>query len=129
MSELAEAEPAAFAMPAARRTTIQALASAIAAGQVDLGAGADWDQARSTLAELPGIGPWTIEMIALRGLGDPDAFAAADLGVRRAAATLGLPSSAAPLTKRAEGWRPGRGYATQYLWATSDHAINRLPAA
>jgi len=129
MSELAEAEPAAFAMPAARRTTIRALARAIAAGQVDLGAGADWDQARSGLAELPGIGPWTIEMIALRGLGDPDAFAAGDLGVRRAAATLGLPGSPAALTKRAEAWRPWRGYAMQYLWATSDHAINRLPAA
>jgi len=129
MSELAEAEPGAFAMPAARRTTIQALVRAIAVGQVDLGAGADWDQARTTLAELPGIGPWTIEMIALRGLGDPDAFAAADLGVRRAAATLGLPGSPAALTRRAEAWRPWRGYAIQYLWATSDHAINRLPAA
>jgi AraC family transcriptional regulator, regulatory protein of adaptative response / DNA-3-methyladenine glycosylase II len=129
MSELAEAAPAAFAMPAARRATIQALARAIAAGQVDLGAGADWDAARSTLAEVPGIGPWTIEMIALRGLGDPDAFAAADLGVRRAAATLGLPGSPAALTRRADAWRPWRGYAMQYLWATSDHAINRLPAA
>jgi AraC family transcriptional regulator, regulatory protein of adaptative response / DNA-3-methyladenine glycosylase II len=129
MSELAEAEPAAVAMPAARRTSVQALAGAIASGQVDLDAGADWDQARCTLAEVPGIGPWTIEMIALRGLGDPDAFAAADLGVRRAAATLGLPGSPAALTRRAEAWRPWRGYAMQYLWATSDHAINRLPAA
>src|SRR5262249_4330815 len=129
MGELAEAEPAAYAMPAARRMTVQALARAIAAGQVDLGAGADWDQARRSLAEVPGIGPWTIEMVALRGLGDPDAFAAADLGVRRAAATLGLPGSPAALTKRAEAWRPWRGYAMQYLWATSDHAINRLPAA
>jgi AraC family transcriptional regulator, regulatory protein of adaptative response / DNA-3-methyladenine glycosylase II len=129
MVGLAEAEPAAFAMPAARRTSVQALARAIAAGQVDLDAGADWEQARSTLADVPGIGPWTIEMIALRGLGDPDAFAAADLGVRRGAATLGLPGSPAALTKRADAWRPWRGYATQYLWATSDHAINRLPAA
>ena len=129
MGELAQAEPAAYAMPAARRMTVQALARAIAAGQVDLGAGADWDQARRSLAEVPGIGPWTIEMVALRGLGDPDAFAAADLGVRRAAATLCLPGSPAALTKRAEAWRPWRGYAMQYLWATSDHAINRLPAA
>jgi len=129
MSTLAAAEPAAFALPASRRKTVQALARAIASGQVDLGAGADWERARSTLAGVPGVGPWTIEMIALRGLGDPDAFAPADLGVRRAAAALRLPGSPVALTRRAEQWRPWRGYAMQYLWATSDHAINRLPAA
>ena len=65
-----------------------ALARAIASGTVDLGAGADWDLARSTLAAVPGIGPWTIELVAMRGLGDPDAFTATDLGVRQAAAGL-----------------------------------------
>ncbi|HYS32535.1 MAG TPA: AlkA N-terminal domain-containing protein [Streptosporangiaceae bacterium] len=129
MGMLAQADAAAFAMPAARRRTVRTLAQAIASGQVDLGAGADWSRARSTLAAVPGIGPWTVEMVALRGLGDPDAFAAADLGVRRAAAALGLPPSPAALTRRAERWRPWRGYAVQYLWATSDHAINQLPAA
>ena len=78
---------------------------------------------------VPGIGPWTIELVAMRGLGDPDAFTATDLGVRQAAAGLGLPGSPAALIRRAEPWRPWRGYAVQYLWATSDHAINQLPAA
>ena len=123
-----ESAPLAFAMPASRRRTVHALTQAIASGRVDLGPGADWDQARTALAAVPGIGPWTIEMIALRGLGDPDAFAPADLGVRRAAAALGLPGSPAALTGRAERWRPWRGYAMQYLWATCDHPINRLPA-
>ena len=129
MVALADADEAALALPATRRQTVIALARAIAAGAVDLGAGADWDLARSTLAAVPGIGPWTIELVAMRGLGDPDAFTATDLGVRQAAAGLGLPGSPAALIRRAEPWRPWRGYAVQYLWATSDHAINQLPAA
>ncbi len=116
-----------MAMPQARKEAIAALAGAIAGGDVDLGPGADWQAARQQLARVPGLGPWTTEVIALRGLGDPDAFPATDLGVRHAANALGLPGSPAALTRRAEPWRPWRGYAVQYLWATSDHAINRLP--
>jgi AraC family transcriptional regulator of adaptative response / DNA-3-methyladenine glycosylase II len=129
MAVLAEAQDGTLAMPAARRQTVRALAHAIASGKVDLGPGADWDLARSALGAVPGIGPWTIELVALRGLGDPDAFTPTDLGVRLAAAALGLPGSPAALTRRAAPWRPWRGYAVQYLWATSEHAINHLPAA
>ena len=120
---------AVLAMPAGRRGTVQALASAIAGGEIDLGPGADWQQARSRLSAVPGLGPWSVELIAMRGLGDPDAFTPTDLGVRQTAAALGLPPSPAALTRRAEPWRPWRGYAVQYLWATSGHAINHLPAA
>ena len=63
----------------------------------------------------------------MRGLGDPDAFIPGDLGVRIAARQLGLPATPAALTGRAAGWRPWRGYAVQYLWATGDHPINRMP--
>jgi AraC family transcriptional regulator of adaptative response / DNA-3-methyladenine glycosylase II len=66
-------------------------------------------------------------MIAMRGLGDPDAFIPSDLGVRTAARELGLPSGSAALTSRSAPWRPWRAYAVQYLWATSEHAINRMP--
>lgn len=62
-------------------------------------------------------GPWVT----------PDAFLATDLGIRLAARTLGLPATPAALTRHAATWRPWRAYATQYLWATGDHAINRLP--
>jgi AraC family transcriptional regulator of adaptative response / DNA-3-methyladenine glycosylase II len=118
-----------FAMPAARRQTLLALASALAAGEIDLGAGADWHKARSALSAIHGIGQWSVELIAMRGLGDPDAFTPTDLGVRQAAKELGLPASPAALTSRAAAWRPWRGYAVQYLWATCDHSINRIPAA
>ncbi|MGW9036909.1 DNA-3-methyladenine glycosylase, partial [Streptomyces sp. NPDC055721] len=73
-------------------------------------------------------GPWTTEIIAMRALGDPDAFLPGDLGVRRAAEGLGLPGTPAALTARAADWRPWRAYAVQYLWATDDHPINHLPA-
>jgi AraC family transcriptional regulator, regulatory protein of adaptative response / DNA-3-methyladenine glycosylase II len=124
---IAEADPAALALPQSRRASFAALAGALAGGAIDLSVGGDWLEARMRLAALPGIGPWTVETIAMRGLGDPDAFPAADLGVRLAAAGLGLPGAPTALTARAAAWRPWRAYAVQYLWATSDHDINRLP--
>jgi AraC family transcriptional regulator of adaptative response / DNA-3-methyladenine glycosylase II len=125
---LAALDPDALAFPRARRTTITTLVAALAAGEIDLSAGNDWERARAQLAALPGFGPWTIETIAMRALGDPDAFTATDLGVRLAVRGLGLPATPAALIRRAAGWRPWRAYAVQHLWATGDHPINRLPA-
>ncbi len=125
---LASLDPELLALPAARRGTFTGLAAALAGGRIDLGAGSDWQQARGQLATLPGIGPWTVETIAMRGLGDPDAFPATDLGVRLAAPELGLPAAPAALIRRAAAWRPWRAYAVQYLWATGEHPINKLPA-
>lgn len=124
---LALVDPATLAFPRSRRATFAALAQELAADRVDLSPGGDWAEARRRLAALPGIGPWTVETIAMRSLGDPDAFPATDLGVRLSARELGLPDSPAGLTERAAAWRPWRAYAVQYLWATSDHAINKMP--
>ena len=63
----------------------------------------------------------------MRALGDPDAFIPTDLGVRAAARDLGLPVTPGALTRHADAWRPWRAYAVQYLWATGDHPVNRLP--
>ncbi|MFJ5222366.1 AlkA N-terminal domain-containing protein [Streptomyces sp. NPDC088400] len=124
---LAALDPDALALPRSRRTTLTTLVAALADGSIRLGPDSDWERAREQLIALPGFGPWTVEVIAMRGLGDPDAFVPTDLGVRRAAAGLGLPSTPAALTARAAAWRPWRAYAVQYLWATDDHAINHLP--
>ncbi len=124
---LAGLDPETLALPKARRTTLTTLISALAAGEVDLGPGSDWELARARLGALPGLGPWTIETIAMRALGDPDAFVPTDLGIRLAAKSLGLPATPAALTRHSEAWRPWRAYAVQYLWATGDHAVNRLP--
>ncbi|RYJ29526.1 methylated-DNA--protein-cysteine methyltransferase [Streptomyces sp. L-9-10] len=125
---LAALDPEALALPRTRRTTLTTLVAALADGSLRLGPDSDWDRAREQLIALPGFGPWTVEVIAMRALGDPDAFLPTDLGMRRAAAGLGLPSTPAALTARAAAWRPWRAYAVQYLWATEDHAINHLPA-
>lgn len=121
-------DPEALALPRARRRTLTGLVAALAAGDVALGAGSDWAQARAALHALPGLGPWTVETIAMRALGDPDAFLVGDLGVRQAAAGLGLPDRPAALSAYAQRWRPWRAYAVQYLWSTGDHAVNRLPS-
>ncbi|WMX44246.1 AlkA N-terminal domain-containing protein [Streptomyces roseicoloratus] len=125
---LAGIDPATLALPRSRRTTLLTLATALADGSLALGPGSDRDEARANLLALPGFGPWTTEIIAMRALGDPDAFLPGDLGVRRAAQGLGLPATPAALTDRAARWRPWRAYAVQYLWATDDHPINHLPA-
>ncbi len=116
------------AMPASRRRCLTALIGALSSERLSLDPGCDRVEALSVLAGLPGIGPWTTQVIAMRALGDPDAFIAADLGVRRAAEALGLPATPVALTARAERWRPWRAYAVQYLWSAVEHPINHWPA-
>ncbi|MEU6348387.1 AlkA N-terminal domain-containing protein [Streptomyces sp. NPDC047072] len=124
---LAEADPSRLAMPRTRRTTFTTLVDQLADGTLQLGVEADWTETRARLLALPGFGPWTVDVIAMRALGDPDAFLPTDLGIRRAAQELGLPATPAALTARAAAWRPWRAYAVQYLWATDSHPINFLP--
>ncbi len=124
---LADVDPGTLAMPRTRRTTFTTLVRRLADGDLSLGAGSDWPETRAQLLALPGFGPWTADVIAMRALGDPDAFLPTDLGIRRAAQELGLPSTPAALTARAATWRPWRAYAVQYLWATDSHPINFLP--
>ncbi|WP_329249951.1 AlkA N-terminal domain-containing protein [Streptomyces canus] len=124
---LAAVDPAALAMPRTRRTTFTTLVGELADGTLQLGVETDWTETRTRLLGLPGFGPWTVDVIAMRALGDPDAFLPTDLGIRRAAQEVGLPSTPAALTARAAAWRPWRAYAVQYLWATDSHPINFLP--
>ena len=76
---------------------------------------------------LHGFGPWTVESIAMRSLGDPNTFLAADLEIKIAAKRLGLSANPKSLSDHSYRWRPWRSYAVQYLRATSDHPINRMP--
>ncbi|MBZ9644677.1 helix-turn-helix domain-containing protein [Streptomyces sp. PSKA30] len=127
VESLASVNPESLAMPRTRRTTLTTLISQLADGTLHLGVESDWPETRARLLSLPGFGPWTADVIAMRALGDPDAFLPTDLGIRRAAGELGLPSTPAALTARAASWRPWRAYAVQYLWATDSHPINFLP--
>jgi AraC family transcriptional regulator, regulatory protein of adaptative response / DNA-3-methyladenine glycosylase II len=106
-----------LAGPARRRRTLQALAAALARGEIVIDPGSDRAKARAALLAIPGIGPWTAEYIAMRALADPDAFLATDLGVARALRRLGKPTGSREIVQMAERWRPWRAYALQHLWA------------
>ncbi len=109
---LAAADPADLPVPRARARALVALCRAIADGDVVLDRGADRTTTRDALLALPGIGPWTASYVAMRALGDPDAFLPTDLGVKHALAALGADASAA------ESWRPWRSYALLHLWTS-----------
>jgi AraC family transcriptional regulator of adaptative response / DNA-3-methyladenine glycosylase II len=113
---LLELPDEAFAMPVARRATLRELAAAVESGGVRLDGGADPAETRAALLALPGVGPWTAGYVALRALGDPDVLLPTDLGVRRGAAALGLPTDPAALDAHAARWRPWRSYALIRLW-------------
>ena len=119
---LAGLEPGEIGLPAARHGALVGLAWALERGEVALDAGADREDAVRRLLTLDGIGPWTASYVAMRALGDPDAFLPGDLGVRRASARLGLSKSPRGIEALATRWRPWRSYAVQHLWASLEDA-------
>jgi AraC family transcriptional regulator of adaptative response / DNA-3-methyladenine glycosylase II len=108
---LADAPLETAGLTRARAGAVRAFATAVAAGGLSLDQHEDTSAVVDRLCQLPGIGPWTAQYVAMRGLGDPDAFPLGDLGLRRA---TGLSDRA--LAERAERWRPWRAYAALYLW-------------
>jgi AraC family transcriptional regulator, regulatory protein of adaptative response / DNA-3-methyladenine glycosylase II len=114
---LADADPARLAMPESRKRALCALTAALADGEVVLDRDADMAETRARLLALPGIGPWTVDYIAMRALRDADAFLSSDLGVRRALERLGLDGSPKAAAALAERWRPYRAYAMMHLWS------------
>ena len=136
-------------MPLARGRAVVTVAAALAADEISLGPGADWEEAGARLLALPGIGPWTAGYIRMRALSDPDVCLPGDAGLLRALRNLtsgagpavsrsgpavsrsggavsrsggGRARPAAELLSAAERWRPWRSYATHYLWATLESA-------
>ena len=103
-------------MPRARARTLVGLATAVAAGDLALDPGADRDAVAASLLAMPGIGPWTVDYLRMRVLGDPDSFLPSDLGVRRGLERLGAAGDPRSAAARAEAWRPWRSYALMHLW-------------
>lgn len=112
----AEVDPEQLPMPRARGRALIGLCAALAEGRVVLDRGADRAEVRESLLDLPGIGPWTADYIAMRALGHPDVFLATDLGTRDALAGLGVDPVQHPADELARGWRPWRSYAQILLW-------------
>jgi AraC family transcriptional regulator, regulatory protein of adaptative response / DNA-3-methyladenine glycosylase II len=113
---LADARLASIGLPAARGETIRALARAICEGKIRFEGVVDSDSFLDRLCEIPGIGKWTAQYVAMRALGEPDAFPSTDLGLLR---RLALRTSR-ELELRAEAWRPWRAYAAMYLWNANE---------
>jgi len=106
---LANAGAAAIArigIPMRRAETLHRLAAASADGKLPLARGAI-ASGRAALAQIPGVGPWTVEYVALRALGDPDAYPATDVALIKALGRKG---------ETLEHLKPWRAYAAIRLW-------------
>jgi AraC family transcriptional regulator of adaptative response / DNA-3-methyladenine glycosylase II len=104
-----------------RQAALQAIAREVAAGRLALHAGADVPSTIAALQELPGIGAWTAQYIAMRALRWPDAFPAGDVALQKA---LGV-TTARAASEASQAWRPWRSYAVLRAW----HAPSVPPAA
>jgi AraC family transcriptional regulator of adaptative response / DNA-3-methyladenine glycosylase II len=111
---LAGADLSGVGLTPARAEAVRSFAEAVADDAVRLDRSVGLDEFVSAVTSLNGLGSWTALYIALR-MGEPDAFPATDLGLRRALARL-APASTAPLAEQAERWRPWRALAAVHLW-------------
>jgi AraC family transcriptional regulator, regulatory protein of adaptative response / DNA-3-methyladenine glycosylase II len=107
-----------------RSQALITLAQALESGQLSLAQGSCSQQSAERLIEqlcaLPGFGPWTANYIAMRVLGWPDAFPAADIGVMKA---MGV-SNAKQAQEQSQQWSPWRAYAVMHLWASLEGKPN-----
>jgi 3-methyladenine DNA glycosylase/8-oxoguanine DNA glycosylase len=103
-----------------RAEAILAAAHAKLAGELPTEdeARADPDAARIALRKLPLVGEWTSESVLLWGLGADDAFPPNDAALLRAARlAYGQPElNHRGLIALSDGWRPGRAWASRWLW-------------
>jgi AraC family transcriptional regulator, regulatory protein of adaptative response / DNA-3-methyladenine glycosylase II len=111
-AQLMDAEVERAGVMPARAETIRSLARRVLNGGIVLDARADVRVTVAALQALPGIGAWTAEYIAMRALGEPDAFSTGDLVLRRMTGDL----SARALDRRSAARRPWRAYAVMLLW-------------
>jgi len=114
---LAEADLTGIGVTKMRSFSIRHLARAFCAGKIRFDATIDPQAALNQLCEIPGIGPWTAQYTALRVFSQADAFPRGDSGLLRCL-HIKTPEQ---LARRAEAWRPWRGYAVIYIWAYGKH--------
>ncbi|WP_233804123.1 DNA-3-methyladenine glycosylase family protein [Paraburkholderia sp. HP33-1] len=115
---LAGADLAQIGMPGKRVAALQGFARAVASGDVPLDSDAiDAASLRAALLALAGIGPWTVEYVAMRAWRDPDAWPASDLVLMQSICARD-PSLVRPAQQRSrtDTWRPYRAYAAMHLW-------------
>jgi AraC family transcriptional regulator, regulatory protein of adaptative response / DNA-3-methyladenine glycosylase II len=118
---LSAADPDTLGTDPGRADAIHVLATRVAASEIVLGAGADLEESMSKLLAVPGIDPWIASYVAMRVLGDPDAFLYGCRRIERALKQLGVPPRTSIVAAAAEQWRPWRSYAVAQLWRSLDH--------
>jgi AraC family transcriptional regulator of adaptative response / DNA-3-methyladenine glycosylase II len=112
----ADADVASIGLPKARAAAIRAFAAAIAHGGLVLDGARGLEQAVARLETLPGVGSWTAQYVAMRALGEPDAFPAGDLALRKLLSRDGKPITTAQAERLSASFRPWRSYAAMALW-------------
>ena len=100
-----------------RQAAIVAIAQAVADKRLQLHGGADVQQTVEALKQLPGIGDWTAQYIAMRALRWPDAFPAGDVALHKALGVLGAANPARAALAASQAWKPWRSYAVIRAWA------------
>lgn len=104
---LAEAPVEKIGIPKARADAVRGLARAVQGGALNFGAAVEFSRMEERLTAIRGIGPWTAAMIAMRCLGDPDAFPASDLIVQRVIENKLVDH---------RPWASSKAYLTHCLW-------------
>ncbi|MBN9522504.1 DNA-3-methyladenine glycosylase 2 family protein [bacterium] len=122
---VAESDLSAVGMPGQRVRALQSIAAAVATGELSVEANLPAAAVKAALIRQPGIGPWTAEYFALRGLRDGDAWPASDLVLRRAVDERAAGSTPDP--NYADRWKPFRGYAAMHLWNQATRAARKNP--
>jgi len=113
-STLVGADLTGVGLTAGRAAAVSAFARAVADKRLPLDRAVRLDELVSSVEAIRGLGPWTAQYLALR-MGEPDAFPASDLGLRRSLSRSPL-MSAREVERLAERWRPWRAQAAVHLW-------------
>jgi AraC family transcriptional regulator of adaptative response / DNA-3-methyladenine glycosylase II len=108
-----------------RQAAIVALARAVADKRLQLHGGADVDATIAALKELPGIGDWTAQYIAMRALRWPDAFPAGDVALHKALGVQATKNPARQAEAASQMWRPWRSYAVIRAWASLPDTVKK----
>jgi len=115
-SQLAGADLRDLGLTSARAGAVNAFARAVRDREIDLDGSRTLQELIASMTATAGLGPWTANYIALR-LGEPDAFPATDLGIRRALArATGHSVSGRHAAELAGRWQPHRAHAAAHLW-------------
>ncbi|MES2398967.1 MAG: AlkA N-terminal domain-containing protein [Pseudomonadota bacterium] len=100
-----------------RQAAIIGIAQAVADKRLHLHSGADVNVTIATLKELPGVGEWTAQYIAMRALRWPDAFPSGDVALHKALGVQDLRTPARLAEEASAAWKPWRSYAVIRVWS------------